>query len=349
MVENTVKIGNRIIGPGQPIFFIAEAGINHQGDIEIAKKLIDLAVVASADCIKFQKRNAKKMLTKAGLEKPYEGPHSFGKTYGEHRDALELSKEDYKELKKYCDSKGILFTASVWDEESAEFIDNLGVSFHKIGSADMTNHPLLEKVAKFGKPIMISTGMCTLDEIEETIRHIEKWNKQIILLHCVSTYPSKFEEINLNVMNTLKKFGYPVGYSGHELGISTSLAAAAMGASVIERHFTLDRTMKGGDHAASLETSGIIKLGRDLRVFEKALGNEHKVLHESEKPIRMKLGKSVVSTRHIKKGEVITQDMLTTKSPADGLHPKYWYLLPGKKAARDIPEDVTIKKEDIEF
>lgn len=344
-----IKLGNRLVGEGQPVFTIAEVGINHQGDINIAKKLIDVASFSGADCVKFQKRNAKKMLTKAGLDKPYDGPHSFGKTYGEHRAALELSEDAYREIKKYCDQKGIIFAASVWDEDSADFIESLGVKFHKIGSGDMTNLPLLEKVAKFGKPIMLSTGMANLEDVEEALNHIKKWNNQIILLHCVSTYPSKFEEINLNAMETLRKFGYPVGYSGHELGIAVSLAAAVMGACVVERHFTLDRTMKGGDHAASLEMEGLRKLVRDIRAWETALGSEKKTLLESEKPIRLKLGKSVVSTRPIKKGTVITKDMLTTKSPGDGLHLRFYYTLPGKKAAKDIPEDVTIKKEDIEW
>lgn len=345
----TIKIGNRLIGEGQPVFFIAEAGLNHMGDVKIAREMVDLAVSAKADCVKFQKRNPKRMLTKSGLEAPYTGPHSFGKTYGEHREALELSEEEYRGLKKYCDERGIMFLSSVWDEESAEFIDSLGVLFHKIGSPDMTNLPLLEKVAKFGKPVVLSTGMATMEEIEEAVRHIERWNRQIILLYCVSTYPSSFEELNLKAMNSLKKFGYPVGYSGHEKGIAVSLAAAVMGACVIERHFTLDRTMKGGDHAASLEPTGLIKVVRDIKAWEKSLGSEKKTIAESEKPIRVKLAKSVVSARPIKKGTVITKDMLTTKSPGDGLHPRFYYTLPGKKAAKDIPEDVTIKKEDIEW
>lgn len=344
-----IKVGSRLIGEGHPVFVVGDVGINHQGDLKIAKQLIDVASFAGIDCVKFQKRNAKKMLTKAGLEKPYEGPHSFGKTYGEHRAALELSNDNYREIKRYCDEKGLMFGASVWDEESADFIESLGVKFHKIGSGDMTNLPLLEKVARFGKPIFLSTGMATMEEIEESIRHIEKWNKQIILLHCVSTYPSKFEELNLRAMETLKKFGYPVGYSGHELGIAISLAAAVMGANVVERHFTLERTMKGGDHAASLEPEGLRKIVRDIRAWEKSIGTGKKEMLESEKPIALKLRKSVVSAKQIKKGAVITKEMLTTKSPGDGLHPRFYYTLPGKKAARDIPEDVTIKKEDIEW
>jgi len=348
-MPKTIKINNRLVGEGQPVFFIAEAGLNHMGQIKVAKEMVDLAVSANADSVKFQKRKKEKMLTKAGLDKPYGGPHSFGNTYGEHRDALELSEDEFRELKKYCDEKGILFTASVWDEDSADFVDSLGVAFHKVGSPDMTNLPLLEKLAKFNKPIILSTGMASMEEVEEAVKIIEKHNKELILLHCTSTYPSEFEELDLRGMNVLKKFGYPVGYSGHERGIAISLAAAVMGACVVERHFTLSRDMKGGDQAASLEPTGLRKLIRDIRVYEKSLGSERKEIKESEKPIALKLRKSLVSTKAIKKGEVITQDMLTAKSPGDGLPPKHYYTLPGKKAAKDIPEDVVIHKEDIEW
>ena len=290
------------------------------------------------------------MLTKEGLNKPYDNPNSFGKTYGEHRKALELSEDDYRELKGYADKKKIIFSASVWDEDSADFIASLNVPFFKIGSPDLTNIPLLGHIAKKGKPILLSTGMSNMEEIEEALKHIKRYNGQIILLHCVSTYPSEFEEINLNVINTLKeRFDLPVGYSGHEKGIAISLAAVALGACVIERHFTLDRTMKGGDHAASLEPVGFVKLVRDIRNFEKAKGSNEKKLLKSEIPIREKLAKSLVSKVNIKKGTVITQKMLTAKSPGTGLAPKYCYIVPGKKAKRDIKEDAILKNEDIEW
>lgn len=346
----TVTVGNKKIGEGQPCFFIAEGGLNHQGQLHLAKSMVDIAVMAGADAVKFQKRTPQLMLTKEALARPYGGPHSFGKTYGEHRAALELSDEDYVELKRYCDEKDIIFLASVWDEKSADLLEKVGASVYKIGSPDMTNWPLLEHVAKKGKPIILSTGMATVEEIDGAVNHINKFNDQIILLHCVLTYPCKFEEINLRVMDELRKrFKHPVGYSGHELGIAVSLAAVALGACVVERHFTIDRTMKGGDHAASLELTGLKKLIRDIRAFESALGNGKKVLLESEKPSKLKLAKSLVAKKDIKKGIVITKEMLTTKSPGHGLAPKYYYEVPGKKAKRDIKEDTTIMREDIEW
>ena len=349
MEVKPIKIGNKLIGPNEPCFVVAEAGINHQGELSIAKQLVDVAVFCGVDMVKFQKRSPSKMLTKAGLEKPYTGPNSFGRTYGEHRDALELSKEDYKELKKYCDEKRILFSASPWDHESADLLEELNVPCYKIGSPDMTNLPLIEHVAKKGKPVIISTGMATMAEVEESINHLKKFTDQIVILHCTSTYPSEFKDIHLNVLKTyMQKFQYPIGYSGHERGIAVTLAARVMGACMIEKHFTLDRTMKGGDHAASLEPDGLRRVVRDIRAFEIALGNGKKVLHESEKPIRVKLAKSVVAAKHIPAGAIITNDMLTAKSPGDGLPPKYCYLLVGRKTKVSIPEDEQIKEDMLE-
>ncbi len=345
-----VKIGNKLVGPGQPCFVIAEAGINHQGQLSIAKELVDVAVLCKADAIKFQKRNAPLMLTKAALAAPYTGPHSFGATYGEHRKMLELSDADFKELKKYCDSRGIMFFASGWDESSIDFLDSLDVPCFKVPSADLICLPLLEHTAKKGKPIILSTGMATLQEVEEAVMHVKKWNNQIILMQCTSTYPSKFEELNLSVIDLYKeKFKIPVGYSGHELGIAVTLAAVVIGAQCVERHFTLDRTMKGGDHAASLEMDGLRRLVRDIRAFEIAKGKPEKHVWESEIPIRKKLAKSLVAKVTIPKGTVIKKSMLTYKSPGDGLPPKYYYNLEGKKALVDIEADTTIKEGMVEL
>lgn len=345
-----VKVGNKWIGPGHPCFVIAEAGINHQGQLDIAKQLVDVAVLCKADAIKFQKRTAEKMLTKAALDAPYTGPHSFGNTYGEHRKALELSNDDFRKLKQYCDEKGIMFFASGWDEESIDFLDSLGVPCFKVPSCDLICLPLLEHTAKKGKPMIMSTGMATMQEVEEAVNHVRKWNDKIVLMQCTSTYPSKFEEINLSVMSLYKqKFKVPVGYSGHELGIAVSLAAAVMGAHCIERHFTLDRTMKGGDHAASLEMEGLRKLVRDIHVCEIVRGKPEKKTWDSELPIRKKLAKSLVAKVRIPKGTVIKKSMLTYKSPGDGLAPKYYYVLEGKKALMDIEADTTIKAGMVEL
>jgi len=327
-----IQIGNKKVGEGQPTFIIAEAGINHQGDIEIAIKLIDLAKEAGADLVKFQKRSIERILTKEGLEKPYDNPNSFGKTYGEHKRALELSNADYRILKKHADTKGILFSASPWDEESADFLESLGIPVYKIASPDLTNLPLLEHVAKKGKPVIVSTGMADLKEVEDAFNTITKYTSQLILMHCVSTYPANFEHLNLRVINMLKgKFGVPVGYSGHEPGIAVGAAAVAVGAVVIEKHFTLDRTMKGSDHAASLEISGIKKIIRDIRAVEKALGSTEKKLIPEEIPIRQKLAKSIVSKVKIPRDAKITRDMLTTKGPGTGISPGRIKEVIGKK------------------
>ena len=345
-----IRIDDKLIGENEPVFIIAEAGINHQGDFEIAKKLIDVAVMAGADAVKFQKRKIDRILTKEGLSKSYINENSFGPTYGEHKQALELSEGHFRKLKNYCGDKKIIFLASAWDEESADFLEELNIPIYKIASADLTNLPLLEHIAKKGKPIILSTGMSNIAEIKKAVETITKFNNDLILLQCTSTYPCKFKEINLKVIEHLTKiFNVPVGYSGHEPGIAIPVAAVAMGACVIERHFTLDRTMKGGDHAASLEPIGLQKLVRDIRHVEEALGSGNKRVLESEIPIRQKLAKSLVSKMFIPKGTIITKDMLTTKGPGTGISPSEIIKVIGRCTIKDIKEDIVINYSDIEW
>ncbi len=284
-----LNIGGRLVGDGQPCFIIAEAGINHQGDLSIAKRLIDVAAFVGADAVKFQKRNVERSLSRSALEMPYINDNSFGTTYGGHRRALELSDDAYCDLKRYSDEKGIIFLVSAWDEESADFLKELGVSASKIGSPDLTNLPLIEHVARSKRPVILSTGMSTLVEVDQAVATLRRYTNQFALLQCTSTYPCKFSEINLRAMQMLReRYGCVVGYSGHELGIAIPPVAVVLGASIVERHFTLDRTMKGGDHAASLEPGGLQRLVRDIRHVEEALGNTEKVLLESEWPVRLK-------------------------------------------------------------
>jgi N,N'-diacetyllegionaminate synthase len=347
--KKKIRIGNKWIGDGEPCFIIAEIGLNHNGDVELAKMLIGQAKDCGADAVKLQKRSIDKILTKEALRAPYNAWYAYGKTYGEHRQALEFSKKEFIDLKQYADSIGIIFLASAWDEESADFLETLDIPIHKIPSADLTNLPLLEHIAIKGKPVLLSTGMSELSEIREAVDTISKYNNELVLLHCVSTYPAEFAEINLTAMETLRsEFNCPVGYSGHERGISVSGAAAALGACVIERHFTLDRTMKGPDHAASLEPTGLSRLARDIRAIEMAMGTRAKNVQEREREIRTKLAKSIVAATAIPKGTIITKEMLTIKSPNTGFPPKYISILPGRKAAADIPADTTIKEDMIE-
>ena len=348
---NKIQIGNKIVSLDHPTLIIAEIGINHQGDVNIAKHLIQEAIKCGADAVKFQKRNISRILTKKGLEMPYANRNSFGKTYGEHKRVLELSEENYYELFEYSISLGVFFCASGWDEESVDFLDKLGVPFFKMASADLTNFPLLEYTAKIGKPILLSTGMSDITMVKNAVKLIKRYNDQIAVLQCTSTYPSKFDEIHLNVLRTyIEEFPNAViGYSGHELGIAIPPVAVGLGARIIERHFTLDRTMKGGDHSASLEPQGFTKMVRDIRHVEQAMGGYEKNVQESELPIFKKLAKRIVSTINIPEGKIVTREMLTTKGPGTGLSPMKINKVLGKTTLRNIPADTVINEEDIKW
>ena len=243
-----LQLGNKNVGDGHPAFIIAEIGINHQGDVSIAKNLIQKAKECGADAVKLQKRSISRILTKSGLEMAYDNRNSFGKTYGEHKIALELSEADYHELNTYCKKMDIIFCASGWDEESIDFLDEMGIPFFKMASADLTNFPLLVHTAKKNKPMILSTGMADMKMVQAAYSQVNQINNQIAILQCTSTYPSAFSEVHLNVLQIFMK-EFPdtvIGYSGHEQGIAIPPAAVALGAKIIERHFTLDRTMKGG-------------------------------------------------------------------------------------------------------
>ena len=348
---NTLQLGNKNVGDGHPAFIVAEIGINHQGDVNIARDLIQKAKECGADAVKFQKRSLTRILTKAGLDMAYDNRNSFGKTYGEHKKALELSEADYRELNIFCQKLDIIFCASGWDEESIGFLDELGIPFFKMASADLTNFPLLIHTAKKNKPMILSTGMADMKMVQAAYSQVNPINNQIAILQCTSTYPSAFSEVHLNVLQTyMKEFPDTViGYSGHEQGIAIPPAAVALGAKIIERHFTLDRTMKGGDHAASLEPQGFAKMVRDIRHIEEAMGNTEKKIQESEAPVFRKLAKSIVSAVNINSGETITTEMLTTKGPGTGISPMRLNELIGKISRIDIPADKVIMEEDIQW
>jgi sialic acid synthase SpsE len=348
---NTLQLGNKNVGDGHPAFIIAEIGINHQGDVNIAQDLIQKAKECGADAVKFQKRSLTRILTKAGLDMAYDNRNSFGKTYGEHKKALELSEADYRELNIFCQKLDIIFCASGWDEESIDFLNELGIPFFKMASADLTNFPLLIHTAKKNKPMILSTGMADMKMVHAAFSQVNPINNQIAILQCTSTYPSAFSEVHLNVLQTyMKEFPDTViGYSGHEQGIAIPPAAVALGAKIIERHFTLDRTMKGGDHAASLEPQGFAKMVRDIHHIEEAMGNTEKKIQESEAPVFRKLAKSIVSAVNISSGDSITANMLTTKGPGTGISPMRLNELLGKISKIDIPADQVIMEEDIQW
>jgi N-acetylneuraminate synthase len=274
------------VGDGHPAFVLAEIGINHNGDVNVAKKLIDVAVFAGCEAVKFQKRTVDVVYTPAELAKPRESP--FGETNGDLKRGLEFGQSEYAELDAYCRSKGIAWTASCWDEASVDFIDQFDPPFYKIASASLTDDALLRHTRAKGKPIVLSTGMSTIEQLDHAVDVLGK--ADLVLLHTCSTYPAQYPELNLRVIATLReRYGVPIGYSGHETGIASSVAATVLGACIVERHVTLDRSLWGSDHAASLEPNGIIRVIRDIRLVEQALGNGVKTVVPSEIPIMQKL------------------------------------------------------------
>ena len=283
---NKLIIGNKEVGENKPVFIAAELGINHNGDVEIAKQLIDVAVEAGCDAVKFQKRTIEIVYSKEELQKPRESP--WGTTFEDQKRGLEFGQEEYQIIDEYCRAKNILWFASCWDEDSVDFIDAFDPPCYKIASASLTDDSLLKHTRSKGKPILLSTGMSTLEQIHHAVDVLGEEN--LILLHCTSTYPSKLEELNLNVITTLKQqFSCPIGYSGHEIGVSSSIVAAVLGACMVERHLTLDRAMYGSDQAASLEPQGMKKLVRDIRELPTILGDGKKRVYKSELPIIQKL------------------------------------------------------------
>jgi N-acetylneuraminate synthase len=285
-MTNNVQIGNHLVGEGQPCFIVAEIGINHNGDLDTARKLISAAHLAGCDAVKFQKRTVDVVYAAEELAKPRENP--FGPTNGDLKRGLEFGLKQYVALDEYCRMHKILWFASCWDEASADFIAQFDPPCFKIASASLTDDALLRHHRRHKKPIILSTGMSTLEQIDHAVEVLGK--DDLILLHTTSTYPAKVEELNLLCVRQLKeRYRVPVGYSGHEVGLSTSLAAAVLGACVIERHITLDRAMWGSDQAASVEPNGVARLVRDIHTAERAMGDGVKRVLESEVPILKKL------------------------------------------------------------
>ena len=343
-----ISIGSRTIGEGHPAFLVAEIGVNHQGRVDLAKALIDAAASAGADAVKFQKRSVDRMLTRLGQDAPYASPHAFGRTYGEHRRALEFSADDHAALKAHAEALGLVWFASAWDEESADVLEALGTDVYKIASPDLTNLPLLRHVARKGKPVILSTGMSAPEEIDRAVDAIREWTDDLVLLHCVSSYPTEYSEVNLGFLAALReRYGCPVGYSGHERGWAIPVAARALGACVIEKHVTLDHRMRGGDHRFSLNPQELRDMVDQVRKVEQALVDRPKRLLETERPFRAKLAKSVVAARPIHRGEVITRDMLACKSPGNGLSPLRIDEMVGKRVTRDISADEMLNHEDV--
>ena len=286
MKRMCVKIADKYIGDGYPCFIVAEIGINHNGSVQLAKKMIDIAVTTGCDAVKFQKRTVDIVYSKEELAR--ERKSVFGNTNGDLKRGLEFGEEEYREIDEYCRKNGILWFASCWDEQSVDFMENFNVPCYKIASASLTDDNLLKYTRAKGKPILLSTGMSTMEQIRHAVSVLGEEN--LVLYHCTSTYPSNTEEMNLRVIETLRKeFSCPIGYSGHERGVTPSVLAVALGANSVERHITLDRTNWGSDQAASLEMAGLYHLVRDIRQVPYLLGDGVKVVYSRELPIMEKL------------------------------------------------------------
>jgi N-acetylneuraminate synthase len=292
-MSKVIEIGGKPVGEGHPVYVIAEIGLNHNGDVKIAKQLIDAAALAGCDAVKFQKRTPELCVPPEQRNVVRETPWG-AMTYMDYRNRVEFGAEQFGEIDRYCKDKGIAWFASCWDEPSIDFIEEFNPPCYKVASASLTDDALLEHTSATGKPMIVSTGMSTAGEIDEAVSPLR--SKELLIAHATSTYPCQPEELNLRMIGTLKaKYDCPIGYSGHEVGLQTTLAAVALGACFIERHITLDRAMWGSDQAASVEPGGFHRLVRDIRVIERAMGDGVKRVYDSELPIRKKLRRTVPS------------------------------------------------------
>lgn len=333
-----IRLGSgRRIASGEPCFIVAEVGNNHQGDLAVAREMVRAAATAGADAVKFQKRNIDTLFTRVGREAPYGGFHSFGATYGEHRQALELPLEALAELKTLAESLGLVFFASAWDLASAREMLDLGVELFKICSADVVNMPLLRLVGESGTPVIMSTGMSDWHDIDVAVAAIRRYHDRIVLLHCNSSYPCPDEMVGLPIIGDLAaRYGLPVGYSGHEAGLGPSVAAVALGACVVERHVTLDRAQRGTDHQASLEPREFARLCGMIRETEAAMRLKQKQVFPSERASAAKLRKSIVFARDLPAGHTLGPADITLKCPGTGISPVHWDDVLGARLTRSV-------------
>ena len=332
-------------------YVIAEIGHNHQGSVEQAKAMLTVAKDCGANAVKLQKRANRTLYTREFFDQPYDNEFSFGSTYGEHREALELGGDDYVELQRYAREIGITFFATPFDFESADFLAELDTPAFKIASADLVNTPLLRHVAAFGKPILLSTGGATLDDVDRALAVVLPLNHQVCVLQCTAAYPSETEDLNLQVITTLRE-RYPdlvIGLSDHQNGISMALVAYMLGARVIEKHFTLNHAWKGTDHAFSLMPEGLRKLVRDLRRVPVALGDGVKRPLPVEANPLEKMGKKLVAARDLEQGHVLAAGDIAIKSPADGGLPPYELdRLVGRRLRRGLAFEDFVTFDDVE-
>lgn len=344
-----VHLGDKQVSSFSPTYIIAEIGQNHNGSIDLAKQLIDMSKRCGADAVKFQKRDIPSELTKEAFNRTYDNRNSFGTTYGEHRMFLELSEEEHRELKEYADNIGITYFCTPCDVPSVELLERINCPFYKVASRDLTNIPLLEKLGTLGKPVIISTGMASIEDIDNALQALQLPKDMLIIMQCTSEYPCALENVNLKVMDTLReKYKVNIGLSDHTSGVIVSASASAIGASVIEKHVTLDRTMKGTDQPGSLEEAGLKKLVEYIRATELAMGSADKEVNPATEAAKIKLARSLTSLADIKAGTILEEKHLCLKSPGDGIKWMERESVLGKKAKVDIEADSTLRLEDFE-
>lgn len=346
------SFGKSTVSQNGECYVISEIGHNHQGNLKVALDMIKSAAVCGANAVKFQKRDNRTLYTKAMYNKPYDNENSFGLTYGEHREFLEFDWDEYVALKKCAEDNGIEFMCTAFDFNSVDFLEKLDITSYKVASGDVNNIPLLEYIARVKKPIFLSTGGATLEEIHIAYDAVRKYHDKLCLLHTTCTYPTDYTDLNLAAIKTLKK-EFPetiLGYSGHDNGILAAVIAYMLGATVVEKHFTINRSWKGTDHKFSLEPEGLRKQVRDLQRVNVSMGDGKKVLREIEFDAKTKMGKSLYTARKLKKGHILTEKDIAIKSPgvAGGMVPYFFNKIIGKKLKVDLQEETLIYQEQLE-
>ena len=344
------EIDGRVIDDSSPCYVIAEVGHNHQGELEQAKRLFDAAKDCGADAVKLQKRDNRSLFTKEYYRRPYDNPNSFGTSYGEHREALEFGRSEYLELQAYAREIGITFFATAFDPASCEFLAELEMPAFKVASADLTNTPLLRRIAETGRPVIMSTGAAVLEDVLRAYNTIAEINQNLAVLQCTASYPPAWNELDLRVITTYREL-FPssvIGFSSHDSGIAMAVAAYVLGGRIVEKHFTLNRAMRGSDHAFSLEPQGLAKMVRDLERAHVALGDGTKQMHPGEVEPSVKMAKKLVTTRALPAGHVLGPEDIAAKSPGDGLPPHELENFLGRALGRPVDEETTLTFELLE-
>lgn len=348
-MTRTFRIGEFVVDDDSDCFVIAEIGHNHQGRLDQALELVDAAAACGASAVKLQKRDNRALFTEEMYNSVYNSENAFAETYGEHRDFLEFGRDEYVAMRERAEKHGLLFFSTAFDKPSADFLRDLDMPAYKIASGDLTNIPLLEYIASFGKPMVVSTGGGTMEDVRRAYEAIRPINPNFAILQCTSGYPPSFEELNLNVIKTFRE-AFPdiqIGLSSHDSGIAMALVGYVLGARIIEKHFTLNRAMKGTDHAFSLERGGFSKLVRDLRRARISMGDGIKRTYDSEKAPLTKMAKSLVAARDLPVGHVIELGDVAYKSPGDGLPPYRVEELVGLRLASAMRRDEQFREEQI--